>query len=348
MDAVETITRNMKEVITEEELRQLDIPHSTSYVGFEPSGIPHIATAVMWPLKLREIASTGMKVSVLLADWHAMINDKLGGDLDTIRMSGKIFERSMRAAGLDTNVEFIWAADIVDDGRYWLQFIQVAKHSNLARLKRALPIMGRTDEDADQDFSKYLYPLMQVNDIFYENYDVAFGGMDQRHAHMLARDIAEKMHRKKVISVHSHILGSLGGDGRMGPFAKMSKSQPDSAIFVNDSTEEIEKKINRAYCPQGITEGNPVSDILQYVIMPYFNGEVKIERPAKFGGDVIIENFEEFERLYTGGKIHPMDVKATVARYTDRMVKPIRSIFASNETMEMVEQIRSKSKPSSQ
>jgi len=47
---------------------------------------------------------------------------------------------------------------------------------------------------------------MQVNDIFYNDFDVAFGGMDQRHAHMLARDIAERMHRKKVISIPTIVV----------------------------------------------------------------------------------------------------------------------------------------------
>lgn len=340
MDSVDVITRNMEEVITVDELKNLDIAHSTSYIGFEPSGIPHIATGVMWPLKLKEIVSTGLKVSVLLADWHAMINDKLKGDMDIIRMSGKILERTMKAVGLNNSVKYIWAADLVDDRDYWMQFIKVAKHSNLARLKRALPIMGRNEDEADQDFSKYLYPLMQVNDIFYNDYDIAFGAMDQRHAHMLARDIAEKMHRKKVISIHSPLLGSLRGSGRMGPFAKMSKSSPESAIFVNDTEEEINDKLNKAYCPPGVTDANPVSDILRHVILPYYVGEVLIERPLKFGGDLVLHDFEEFSTLYRSGKIHPMDLKATVARYVNKMIQPARPIFSTTEMKEMVDKVK--------
>lgn len=342
MDNIEAITGNMEEVVTIDELRALDIRGSRSYIGFEPSGIPHIGTAVLWPLKLMEVAATGMQVTVLLADWHALINDKLGGDIDIIRESGRMLEQSMKAMGLVDNVKFVWAADIVDDSEYWMQFIHVAKHSNLARVTRALPIMGRTEDDAEQDFSKYLYPLMQVNDIFYNDFDVAFGGMDQRHAHMLARDIAERMHRKKVISIHGPLLGSLAGNGRMGPFAKMSKSSPDSAIFVSDSTDEINSKLKNAYCPAGEIDGNPVSDILRHVIFPYYKGEVVVERPTKFGGDLLLRDFEDFRAQYTQGKIHPMDLKSTVGRYIDRMIKPVRSIYSEKSVKEMFDAVRKK------
>jgi tyrosyl-tRNA synthetase len=342
MDNIDLITRNMEEIVTREELNSLDISHSRSYIGFEPSGVPHIGTAVLWPMKLIEAASTGMSVTVLLADWHALINDKLGGDMEMIRRSGQMLEQSMKAMGLVDNVKFVWAADLVDDSDYWMQFIHVAKHSNLARLKRALPIMGRTEDDADQDFSKYLYPLMQVNDIFYSDFDVAFGGMDQRHAHMLARDIAEKMHRKKVISIHGPLLGSLAGNGRMGPFAKMSKSSPDSAIFVSDTREAIVSKLKHAYCPTGEINGNPVTDILRHIIFPYYRGEVIIERAEKFGGNLSLGSFEEFSALYTQGKIHPMDLKAAVARYVDIMISPARAVYNADAVREMFDAVNGK------
>ncbi len=109
---------------------------------------------------------------------------------------------------------------------------------------------------------------MQVTDIFYMDLDIAMGGMDQRHAHMLARDIAEKMGRKKPISLHGPLLSSLTGSGRMDQFKKMSKSDPESAIFLSDSEEAIRRKISRAYCPQGTVQGNPVTDIARYIILP--------------------------------------------------------------------------------
>jgi len=39
---------------------------------------------------------------------------------------------------------------------------------------------------------------------------------------------------------------------------KMSKSDPDSAIFMEDTEEDVRRKITKAFCTPRETEGNPV------------------------------------------------------------------------------------------
>ncbi len=327
MVSLEILSRNTAEVVTEDEVRALKEGNIKSYFGIEPSGLPHIATGFLWAKKLTEVSQLGIETTVLLADWHAMVNDKLGGDMVKIRESGEIIRKVMRAFGLPNEVKFVWANDLVKDPEYWMSLLKVAKYANLPRLKRALPIMGRTEEEAEKDFSKYIYPLMQVNDIYYMDLDIAFGGMDQRHAHMLARDIAEKMGRKKVISIHVPLLGSMKGSGRMDTFKKMSKSDPDSAVFISDSIEDVNRKFKKAFCPAATVEGNPVMDIFRHVVFPYIGHEVTIERPPAKGGELQIKTYEELERTYLKNEIHPMDLKSAAANAVNELIAPGRSVF---------------------
>lgn len=323
----DSLESEFQEVVTLQELSDLK-GGSHGYIGFEPSGLPHIATGILWPRKINRLVDHGINMRILLADWHAMLNDKLDGDLEKIRESGDLMRLCMKAQGLYKEVEFVWASDLVAESSYWQSLLKVAKNSNLSRIRRALPIMGRSEEDADKDFSKYIYPLMQVNDIFYMDLDVAVGGMDQRHAHMLARDIAEKMGKKKPISLHGPLLGSLKGSGRMDSFKKMSKSDPDSAIFMSDSRSEVERKIRSAYCPQSVIDGNPLAEVMRHLIFPYLGHEVVIHRPAGKGGDLVLSSYSQFESEYLAGRIHPMDLKATVASSLNEMMEPSREVFS--------------------
>ena len=327
MPLLEALSRNMEEVVTTEEIKAMSSTGAKAYIGIEPSGLPHIGTGFLWAKKMTEVYNQGVETTILLADWHAMINDKLGGDLDKIRESGETIMKTMRAFGLPDGVKFVWAKDVVANSDYWKLLLQVAKNSNLARITRALPIMGRSEEEAEKDFSKYIYPLMQVTDIFYMNLDIAFGGMDQRHAHMLARDIAEKMGRKKVISIHGSLLGSLKGSGRMDTFKKMSKSDPDSAIFISDSREEVNRKLKGAFCPAAQVEGNPVMDLFRHVVFPYIDHEVTIHRPPKKGGELQVKSYNELESLYLKNEIHPMDLKSAAADSLNELIEPGRAVF---------------------
>lgn len=332
MDKLELLARNMVEVITEAEAKDaLESGRNKAYIGFEPSGLPHIATGLLWPRKLNDLIELGLDTTVLLADWHAKVNDKLGGDLSRIQESGRLLLKSMKVMGLSDKVKFLWTSDMVSDPEYWSTLLNVAKTANLSRIRRALPIMGRTEEDADKDFSKYIYPLMQVTDIFYMDLDFAFGGMDQRHAHMLARDVAEKMGRKKVISVHGPLLGSLTGTGRMDSFKKMSKSDPNSAIFLFDPPEKVRSKIKKAYCPIKEVEGNPVMDIIRHIIMPYYGENFLIRRPPQKGGEISPETYAELEKLYVNGDIHPVDLKNAVSDALNEMIAPANRLVEREE-----------------
>ena len=329
MENTVILKKNTAEVVTLEECKDLVPDNSEAYIGFEPSGLPHIAILI-YVNKINELVKLGFNVKVLLADWHARVNDKLGGDIDLIRKSGETLRKSMLYAGLLDGVQFIWATDLVANPDYWELLLQTAKNSSLLRIRRSLPIMGRTEEDADKDFSKYIYPLMQVTDVFYLNSDIAIGGTDQRHAYMLARDIAGKMGRKKPILVEMPLISSLKGKGRMDDFKKMSKSDPDSALFLTDSEDDIRRKIKNAFCPMGIVDGNPVIDIMKYVIFPYYATEIEINRPESHGGPYTIHSFGELESKYLNSEIHPMDLKKALTQILINVILPVSNKLNSD------------------
>lgn len=337
------ITRNVVEVVTLDELRKRleDKGSLRAYLGFEPSGLFHIGWLI-WAYKVKDLVEAGVEFHLLAATWHAWINDKLGGDMELIRKAARHVVHVLSAIGVDTNrINVVDAEELVSDKKYWEILLRVAKANTLARMKRALTIMGRRAEEAELDFSKLIYPAMQVTDIFYLDVDIALGGMDQRKAHMLARDTAEKLGFRKVIALHTPLLTGLQGSRRMdiskideetmAVELKMSKSKPETAIFVFDSPEEVERKILKAYCPARQTEYNPIIEINRYILFARPGFRLVIERPEKYGGIIVVESFAELERLYREGKIHPLDLKKATARALNQVLDPIRRYFEANQ-----------------
>ncbi|MEF8879727.1 MAG: tyrosine--tRNA ligase [Candidatus Thermoplasmatota archaeon] len=329
MSDFEKISFNTEEIVKPAELKKvLKKKSRRAYIGFEPSGTVHLGWKVC-SNKIQDFLDCGFDFTVLLADWHAYINDKLGGDLEKIRLCGRYMEDCFAAMGVDTDkLSFVYASDYVDDSDYWELVLRVSKETTLARVKRAMDIMGREEDEAEKDLSKLFYPAMQVSDIFYLDLDVAYGGMDQRHAHMLCRDVSKKLNRKSPVAVHTPLLTGLQAGGRMDPTeSKMSKSKPDSMISIHDRPEEVERKIKKAYCPEKQVEGNPVLEMCKYVIFPEFQNDVfLIERPEKFGGNLQFESYEKLEEEYQAG-LHPLDLKNATVRYINQILKPVHEYF---------------------
>jgi tyrosyl-tRNA synthetase len=332
MNPIEIITTNTEETITKEELEiVLKKPNPRAYIGFEPSGTVHLGWKICTN-KIKDFIKCGFNFTILLADWHAYINDKLDGDIDKIKLCGKYMEDCFAAMGVHKNdVKFIYASDYVGDPNYWELVLKTSKATSVARVKRAMDIMGRDAEEAEKDLSKLFYPAMQVSDIFYLKLDVAYGGTDQRHAHMLARDVSKKLGITPPVAIHTPLLTGLQAGGRMDPIeSKMSKSKPDSMISIHDSPEDVKNKIKKAFCPEKQNIGNPILEICRYIIFPELKGNVFIiERPEKYGGNLEFSTFEELESKYIQG-LHPLDLKNSTIHYINNIIEPIRSYFDKN------------------
>lgn len=326
--AFETAARNSEEVVTAEELKELcNRPGRRAYIGIEPSGQAHLGWKIVAG-KIRDLTEAGFEMTVLLADWHAYINDKLGGDMGRIRTCAEYIKDSLEALGVPRgSVRYVLASDYIGDPKYWETVIKISKVTSLSRVRRAMDIMGRKEDEMELDSSRMLYPMMQVADIFHLDVDLAYGGMDQRKAHMLARDVGEKYGWKKVTAIHTPLLPSLSGTERMDPVeAKMSKSKPDSAIFITDTEEDIRRKIKGAFCPARQVERNPIIDVCRFVIFPAA-GSLRISRPAKYGGDLELSDIDGLSRLYGSEGLHPADLKNGVAEALVGMFAPVRKFF---------------------
>jgi tyrosyl-tRNA synthetase len=109
---------------------------------------------------------------------------------------------------------------------------------------------------------------------------------------------------------------------------KMSKSVPGSAVFIHDEPDVVRQKINGAFCPEGVTDFNPVLDWAKHLIFVDDKAELEVERPAKFGGNVAFGSYGELEGAFAAKKLHPMDLKKAVGEAIVGLLEPARKHFA--------------------
>ena len=280
------IERSLAELLTREELLAMlaggaRLKH---YIGYEISGRVHLGGGLVAMAKVRDFQEAGVDCSVLLADWHTWINDKLGGDRDRIRRLafsyyGEAMKASLLCVGGDAAaLRLTLASDVYADPArdYWATVIEVAKHTSVARMQRSITILGRK-EGEQHDFAKLIYPAMQAADIFALGVHIAHAGMDQRKAHVVARDVATKMRIntlrdasgtaiKPLAAHHPLLTGLLKPDRWPVPEAeraealaamKMSKSKPRSAVFVARLPRRDPGQAARRLLPSGRGRAQP-------------------------------------------------------------------------------------------
>lgn len=306
--------------------------------------------------KVKDFMDAGITCSVFLADWHSYINDKLGGDLDIIKqvavgyfMNG--LKASLKCLGGDPDkLTFVLGSDLYHhNDEYWQTVIDISKNTSLSRMMRSITILGRKEGEG-VDFAKLMYPPMQVADIFTQNIHLPHAGLDQRKAQVIARDVATKIKKPllddngvvvKPVAVHHHLLlGLLKPPTWPIPkeelqealsALKMSKSKPNSSVYIHDSPEEITKKISQAFCMEGEVAFNPILDWTKYLLFREETSSLTIKRPEKFGGDVTYTSYESLRDAFASKDLHPVDLKNAVAQAIIKLLAPAREYFSSEE-----------------
>lgn len=347
---IEIIKQVGEELINEEELRELletkDAP--VAYDGFEPSGQIHIAQGLLRAVNINKLTSCGIRFKMWVADYFAMLNNKYGGDMKKIEIAGKYAVEVWKSCGMNLDmVEFVSAAKFFEEHpEYWETVLKLSMNTTVARVLKCGQIMGR-EESTSNPASQILYPLMQACDIHHLGADIAQLGLDQRKVNMLARDIFPKMGFAKPICIHHHMLMGLqftqsdaqGVDRKIA--MKMSKSKPDTAIFMTDPKEDVVRKFNKAHCIDGVVEDNPVLEYAKYIVFELMDS-LKIERPEKYGGNLEFDSYDKLESAFKNGTLKSIDLKSGVAVAINELLEPTRKHFEENkEAKELLEKVKS-------
>jgi tyrosyl-tRNA synthetase len=364
-DRLKLIKRNTEEILGEEELVKLldnkeKIKH---YIGFEISGKPHLGHGLVCMGKVKDFVDAGLDCSVFLADWHSWINNKLGGEMDTIQKIGvPFFKEALIAAykcvgGDVKDLKFVLGSELYhNNDKYWQTFVDVSKNTTLARMQRSITIAGRAEGES-VNFAIMLYPAMQVADIFSQGLFLAHAGNDQRKAQVIARDVAKNLKHSplknkageiiKPIAVHGHLILGLQKPPvwpvpktklqELWSQMKMSKSIPSSAIYMTDGEDEIRKKVKNAFCPEGEIDFNPLIDWAKYLVFINDKSKLEIKRPDKFGGNITYDSYEKLEKDFKEKKLHPMDLKAGMADRLVEILQPAMKHFSTPRVKKLKE-----------
>ncbi|MFP3279317.1 MAG: tyrosine--tRNA ligase [Candidatus Micrarchaeota archaeon] len=356
-----------EEVLTKERLEEYISNHIAlkHYIGFEISGFVHLGTGLLTMAKVADLQKAGIDVTLFLADYHSWINNKLGGDLSVIRkVAGGYFKealkQSLKLVGGDPDkLNFVLGSELYEKKglEYFETLLKVSMNTSLSRIRRSITIMGRKEGDII-DFAQLIYPAMQVADIFGLGVNLAHGGMDQRKAHIIALEVGEKIGKYKPLALHHHLLigmhitedirqkilkakreenRELFEEGIID--IKMSKSKPESAIFIHDSPEEIERKLMKAYCPPKEVELNPILELARYIL---FRGEERefVVVNAKTQERKVYKTYSELEKDYVEGKIFPADLKSSVSSALIDLLEPARKYFLEGPGKNLLEEMK--------
>jgi tyrosyl-tRNA synthetase len=311
-EKISLIKQNATEIINEEKLESsLKKKQPIVYCGYEPSGPLHIGHYVTI-LKLKDFENAGFKVKILLANWHAWLNNK--GDWESLKTQAKIWKESFKKIGLK-NPEIILGTSFQRKSKYFDDVFLLAANSTINRGIRAMQGVARNIEHAK--VTQLLYPFMQVADMKHLNVDAVVAGMEQRKIHMIAVESLKDINYPVPTFVHTSLIPSLKGEET----GKMSSSDKSGLISIADSSEEIKKKISKAYCPED--QPNPILDITKILIFPTYK-KLKISRPEKFGGDTTYDSYSNLEKDFFSKKLHPMDLKKIIGEKLSEMFGKIR------------------------
>jgi len=140
---------------------------------------------------------------------------------------------------------------------------------------------------------------------------------------------------KVPVAVHHKLLSGLSKPADTNNsqiLEKMSKSDPNSGVFIHNTDDEIKKKISKAWCEEANTQNNPLLEIARTIIFHEFN-EIKVERPEKFGGNISYTDYNQLETDFAEKKLHPGDLKQTVGSYLIKIISPIREKLSLSEEL---------------
>jgi len=289
------------EILTEERLTKVikEVPNPVTYIGLEPSNVIHIGN-LSASIPVFKLAKHGFKAIILLADLHALANDK--GEISEIQnfaaSDKQMFEKVAKKMGIGGKLEYRYGTEF-EDQKYFIQMLRLSRVINFTEAEKSMDEISKSS--VSRMTSSLIYPLMQVLDIGVLGVNVAVGAIDQRKVHVLAIENLKKLGYPTPVAIHSKII-LQGIDGKR----KMSKSFGNT-INLDETQDSLETKIRKAYCAPKEVEVNPILGWYKALLFPV------LDRRLSFGKNEF-SNYPDLEQAWKDDKISPQELKASAVR----------------------------------
>lgn len=321
-ERLKLIKKDLQEIVGEEELKKiLNERDLKVYWGTAPTGRPHVGYLIPM-LKIGEFLEAGCNVKILFANIHAYL-DNMKSSFELLEHRTEYYKALIKKVLTSLNIdisklEFIKGSDFQLSKEYTLDMYKLSVMASLKECKKAgAEVVKQSD---NPKLGGMIYPIMQALDEQYLDVDAQFGGLDQRKILMFAREFLPKIGYKARIELMNPMAPGLSG-------GKMSSSDESSKIDLLDSEKIIQKKMNKAFCEEGVIEENGVlawSKMIIFKIKSKTNEPFVIERPEKWGGNLTYDSYEALEKDFKEKKLHPMDLKQGVAKEIIKILAPLR------------------------
>ena len=250
------------------------VPSLIKYPGTATTGRPHCAYFV--PIvKIAHFLRAGCIVKVLLADLHAILDNK-GVTHQLMKARADYYKFTVTALLKSINVpieklEFVVGSSYQRSDPYVTNLYLLLGVVNSHQAQKAgAEVVKQTDIPL---MNSLVYPLMQALDEESLGVDAELGGVDQRKIFTLSGESLPKIGYKARAHLMNPMVPGLSAE-------KMSASDPDSKIDVLEESSVIQKKMKKAYSAPREVDGNSLIGLVQYVLLPI--SELKEGSQGKF------------------------------------------------------------------
>merc|ERR1712131_339843 len=333
------ITRNLEEVVGEEDIKKVLAERNVKvYWGTATTGKPHIAYFVAMS-KIADFLRADCEVTILFADLHACL-DNMKAPWELINYRVEYYKECiigmLESIGVPLEkLKFVKGTDYQLSKEYTMDAYKLSTIVTEKDAKKAGAEVVKQSDAAP--LSGLLYPGLQALDEEYLKVDVQFGGVDQRKIFMYARENLPKLGYAKRAHLMNPMVPGLTG-------SKMSSSEVDSKIDLQDPPSQIKKKLKKAFCEEGNIENNGPLAFTKHVLFGV-SGTFDLVRPEEWGGNKTYTNYADLEKDFASKEVHPGDLKNSVGEAINNLLAPIIKNFDNDEIRALTEAAYSTKKP---
>jgi tyrosyl-tRNA synthetase len=230
----------------------------------------HITQGILMALNVNKMIKAGCKVKILMADWFAWLDWKIGhivqatgGDPSRMQSVGLYNAETWRAAGMDLDgVELVWLSELMrrNAGEYWPLAMDIARRSDVGAIKRWLHLHASIHTRGHGDMNPYrlrdcnaaeiFNPCLQSACILFHKADIWLLGHEQTGADMLARRYCDRMEMKnRPIALFNGMPRNL-----LETPESCAVDDPNWAIFMEDDEEDVISKISDGSALQNLSK----------------------------------------------------------------------------------------------